>query len=1355
MDVSRVFCCLIILTISSGGANAQQQISSQQVTSLLSFPAKIYPGCVTNLDTVYGFFDERGQSITTMGALGFYVFKRSNMLVYNLANSISEAINDRCSLQYDPITITGDFYVKDYYTGLARPTKMCFFSIPFTGPIQSAARTCPNICSHRDSSIGVTSRDACKLPVDSPVNKAWQAMILNQEVPRPTIDALKVVPTVGPCLLQYMGLSRVDKSSACVATIGSFCYRNLCISKTARPRGFHNEGGETGRPALHCIVYDYYTKSRVTVSTNTEPGVYNKKCDSCIFYAMAFTVTGGINIYHTGYEATAIAAMKTNCNKRYFTVWGNADIIRGIVTRPDLMATTVNNLMTALNDVQADGFIWLLGSDVKSQSNIATQVANWLITIKNRMLYQNVDMKIGVLIDGEANDRANKIPVLNVPALEPYLDFFWQKETELLPLTTPSECGFGLKPPCASSANRYTQRDMAETLIDLGVPLQKIGISLSLYGRMYPYGADTCVKNYGGDRTGLVPVDYFFSRGYDLSRRSECNSIDPVTARCEFKDTITPDNCGWITQREGHIDYRVGSLMQYYPSADFILWDTTVSRNGYYIDVVKTAITRRTGQARTELTQGPYYYAGTGPRVACPDIVNFVGEYMVLSRPYAKSVKIPLLTGYLALPGFACEVGDVTPPTTCATSPAEGIDMSTLKLVATSKSAVIWDPLRLCFAVPKPQEFCSFNVSGTTINTNFWQLGAAFTVNPIERDFYWIGLSRYLTFVDSWTTVVDAIPIDIKCINFDINALPDCQTVVCGADISCRQQVAEDCVMDVTTRTSLIGLQQEFYAAMITYQTMMKELYRFNQTEVNPYTGERILGLIALIISVVNSEDIKILKANMQVVKGMVDKHQEMLGVQQTMIQNLRDQLGTQQGQINILNDKISSNSEAISHNADQIIKLGGALMNLSIALDSNIKAVNGRIDLMESEINRRFSSVSDIINQVQASTANQFDAVYRTMNIKSKAAIYFQQLLSFGQTISFNTLKLIRLVENYRQCFQSLNANELAGCPVNQPFIDSKPHFKYYKSVSGVIYRPDLGFAAIMYKVPSVYRDYGVHAVSAKPVVIDNEWYAPRTDDVWLLGDGKFYQTPDCSQTAFCMPPIPHPSWTDCLAALTIKNVGKIRQFCRLTKCTMQNCQDIITSPSKINVNKFFPGMSIGNFTWTPIINPIGPTNSPITPPNFSVAPIKTNATLQEMAPYINGIQGQMVELTTYMNNYTNNLYNLDVAFKTKVEELKKMNTQFDMMSAQYQNLSSQFDMIASHYYDGPLASEAIAAIFTGDWSNAFTGAGKGLAIAIIIIGVIVGLALLGGLSYFIYKYACAGSSSTPRRKGGYEQVR
>ncbi|AFJ20396.1 membrane protein Allo46 [Cyprinid herpesvirus 1] len=1441
-----LLCCLLAASVTHGYATAP----AFDGTILMSLKTKVYPGCTTSF-TFKGYFDRTGKAITSpvMGSEVRAVVTVSGLVIFNLADSIQDAINDRCSLNLiPPMSLTTDMYVDMLYTGLAEPKKICYPFIPVTESMTAKAVACASVCRHRDTTDAITSRDACRLGPNSLAGKTWGAMMMGLNLDSLVLPQLLQSPVLGPCLLQYMGKANLKSNSTCVRTIGDFCYRGMCVSNIARARGFTNEDAQSGYPHIHCAVDS-------SALQNTKGASYRSKlnnvtagsCDVCVLRTVVMS-----SPYNGSWvsedDKKILALMMTNCPTSYISFSASSTTWSDIVTVGENKANVIKNAVELMTTYNMNGIIFEY-TFPQSQDSLSEAHTQFIIETKTTLVTQNIkDPYLGVMT-------VNMIDInfLNIPLASLFVDKFYDESMELRSFTTPGNCDYNMQTKCSSS--HRTVRDYAEFMTSHGVPLEKLSLSVSLYGSVDPVSNPTCNITDGG-APGRIPIDYFNASNYNLEDQPVCGSgnVDATSGYCGFTDVVGGKNCTWRTMRESHIEYRVSQLMNKYPSSDFFVMDVSVSRDGYWINKVKQAVSSNLAVSKSALSGGPYYYVGNGPRVSCAGIINYAGNYVVLDRAYDKTVKIPMVSGFLALPGFTCTDGSVSQANTCTQTPSIAVDVATLQTVSPSarRDVVLWDPANLCFVVPTVQQLCSFTAQEGA-NVDLYQLGTTFTDKPVERDQYWLGISRYVTIADSWTTVIEVMPVNYKCVNFDVTTIPDCLQVLCEGDVICRRDAATVCSMDVASRVAVLGLQQQFYAVHQTYQLMTRELLQYNSGTIDPFTNKansKFFGLFvsaaALALGIKNSVDIAALQDAMRSVAGLLEDQMKMLNVHDEMlkvlqkqlvshdqqlvtVQNqfsgqqnqldglnialnatnnyinqlvdatatnaqlsnaLQDQLNSQQKVIELINDRVGVNSQAISHNSDRIIKLGNSIANISVALDSNIKAVNGRVTLMEDEINSRFGYVADQLNEIREQQVADIANVNYKINLQAAAMLYYQQLNNLATTLAHNALKLTGMVEAYRTCFKSLYGGTLEGCPVNQKFLADKPYFAGYRSVQGIVYRQDLGVVAVMYKVPAAYRDFAYYTVSAKPLTINGEWFVPRSDDVVMLGDGRFYTEPQCSAN-ICQPPVAHPTWDDCVAAIIVQQVVQIKKYCRLVKCSSDGCTDIITAPIQISGTVTLPERSVGDFSFYNGVQAVGQV-TPVPVPKVNIAPIRSSAGLDEITPAVVQVQGVVADLSTSMNQFNaqvaglqadvqqklNDFYKSQLSYNLTYEQWVNLVTQIQKNGEEYRrgmvlftngsqtfatslaqwkeqqseweglrdnvyNLTAEYDALRKVYNVKAAAfADQLARMASGDWFGAFIGPAKNIAIAIAVIGAIVGLITTLVGMYFAFRFFCPGVS-------------
>uniref|UniRef100_A0A6H0QYE6 Membrane protein Allo46 n=1 Tax=Cyprinid herpesvirus 2 TaxID=317878 RepID=A0A6H0QYE6_CYHV2 len=1445
---------VLVLLFNSVALGQQQQYDAN---ALFKTGSKVYPGCVQNFQ-FRGYFDQTtGLQIATpaMGQTVIAVAYITDLMVYNLAENMEDAMKDYCTVATPSTKLTTDIYFKMLYTGLAAPTKLCYPKIPMTPQLASKSYVCPSVCSHRDTNDAITSRDACRLGQNSLAGRAWDLLMGNKPMDSLILSQLVQSPILGPCLLQYFGQSKLKPNSTCLSVIGDLCYRGMCISKTARPRGFNNEVVRSGVPLTHCSVDTSTQLTQKPAQFRTPISAINASmCDACVLRSMVMTSPSNGTWAEAATIAAQVTAMRPACPSVYLGLTASDADWAAMVTDPLNKAHTIQKAVGLVGTANLQGLVFEFGPGA-SDSN-ADFFSQFLIDVRFRLVAQSLDsVLLGVMT-------YNRITTsfLRTATVAPFVDKFFDRNADIRSFTTPGDCDYNMRTRCTSTHN--TVRDLSEYLLSQGVAPAKLAVGVSLYASMAVTGAagsSACNVVGGGESVqGRIPVDYI-TNSYPLSSQPVCSTIDPTTALCSFSATVGSENCLWRTMTEAHVGYRVGQIMTKYPSSDLFVSDVSVSRNGYWLGVIKQAVTSNLPPENNKaaLAGGPYYYVGNGPRVTCPGILNYVGDYIVTSEQYENTVKLPLLGGYLALDGFTCSPGTAQGPTTCAQIPAFAVDMISLQTVSTASNtrSVLYDPVNYCFVVPGSQQLCEFTAKdGSSVNV--YQLGTAFTDVPVERDQYWLGLSRYVTIVDEWSTVIEAIPVDYKCVSFDVSSIPDCLQVVCGGDQLCRQMAAGPCSMDITTRVAILGLQQQFYAVNEVYQLMVKELNQYNAGTINPFTSQpnaqsKFWGLLAggtaLILASKNAHDISVLQEAMKQVQGllttqsnMLDVHdrllknlqsqlvshdqqlitvQSQIGGQQTqlnglnqalnatnsyvnqlvqataanadMSNNLQRQINSQQSIIDLINSKVGVNSRAISHNADQIMKLGTVLANLSIALDNNIKAVNGRVTLLEDEVNDRFSYVASQLSKLRQQQAADVAALTYNINLQNAAMLYYQQLNSFAVMLAHNALKLTAMVEAYRTCFRSLASGYLQGCPVNQQFLKDKPFFANFRSVQGIVYRPDLGVAAVLYRIPKTYRDFASYAVSAKPLKINGEWYVPRSDDVEMLGDGVFYSTLQCDNN-ICLPPTVHPTWADCMAAITVQTVLQIQQYCRLIKCAADHCSDIVTSPIQYTGTVTLPQRSVGDFTFYNGVEPVSNVPQVVVPP-ISIVPIKTGATLTDITPAVAQVQSIVTDLGKSMGQFNNQLSKLQADIQSKLNELYSNQNNFNLtyeqwlvlvnniqrnqvqyqqgitlfnkgaqefnvsleewrqqqyewtvLKTDFKNLSAIYDELKKVYnVQAAKFAEQLEKMFNGDWSDIFYGPLRNFAIGLATTFSIMGaIALAVGIFYSI-RYFCPGVCS------------
>ncbi|AOO33131.1 membrane protein Allo46 [Cyprinid herpesvirus 3] len=1429
----RALLCLCLVSVAAlilSGRTTDAQ--AYDASLLLQTPSKVLPMCITQFN-FRGYFTSDGVQIQTpaLGQTVRVVAAVTELLVYNMAESVEDAMRDYCTVATPVTKLTTDLHLTMLYTGLHTPLRLCYPRVPMTSQLASKSYYCPSVCSHRDTDEAITSRDACRLGQNSLAGKAWGLLMRGDPMDPLVLSQLRQSPILGPCLLKYFGQSAVSPNSTCLGAVGDFCYRGMCISKTARPRGFTNEPVLTGVPHTYCSVDSATQRQQKPAQFQTLASSLNASlCDACLYRSVPMTLNA--SWAEAVLVQQAVTSMRPACPSVHLVLTAADADWFNLVNDTAVRAAVVQRAMDMVTANELQGLVFEFGPGVSGLGlDFYTQ---FLIDVRVRLWTQNLN---GVLLGVMTYNRVST-GFLRVATVAPFLDKFFDRSVDIKSFTTPSDCDYNMRTKCTAAHN--TVRDFAENLLAQGVPPVKLVVGVSLYGSMAP-GSTACNSVLGGEGVqGRIPIDYITQGGYNLNTQPVCGVIDPTTGYCTFSVQIGSDNCVWRTMREAHIRYRVSQLMTRYPSADLLVLDVSVSRNGYWIDVVKQTVTANLPSvSKAAIVGGPYYYVGSGPRVQCPGILNFVGDTIITSVEYDKTVKIPLLGGYLALDGFTCGTGAAMTPSTCAQVPTFAVDMVTLQTVSSATSrGVLYDPVNYCFVVPRSQQLCQFTATeGSKVDV--YQLGTDFTDKPVERDVYWLGVSAYITIVDDWTTVIEAIPVDYKCVSFDVSSIPDCLQVVCGGDIGCRKRAASACSMDVSTRVAIMGLQQQFYAVNEVYQLMVRELTQYSVSDIDPFTGQSrapskffgaLLSLFGIGLGAKNAYDIAQLQDAMQTVKGMLNTQSVMLDVhdrllknlqaqlvshdqqlvtvqsqfqgQQTqlnglnqalnatntyvnqlvqataanaeMSNNLQTQINSQQAIIDLINSKIGVNSRAISHNSDQIMKLGNGLANISIALDNNIKAVNGRVTMLEDEVNDRFSYVASQLTKLRAQQASDVADLNYSIELHNAAMLYYQQLNNFAVTLAHNALKLTAMVESYRTCFRSLASGYLQGCPVNQPFLKSKPFFANFRSVLGIVYRQDLGVAAVLYKVPKSFRDFALYAISAKPLRVNGEWYVPRSDDVVMLGDGNFYSKPQCDSN-ICEPPALHPSWTDCMAAITVQSVSQIFNFCRLIKCAADHCTDVITSPVTYTGVVNLPDRSVGDFTFYNGVAPVGAVQ-PVPVPSVNIVPIQTSATLQDIAPAVAQVQSVVTDLSGSMTQFNaqiaklqadvqsklNDLYTTQLAFNLTYDQWQQLVTnlhrnealykqgidqfnagaqqfgtsleQWKQQQGEWQGLRDEFKNVSSIYDELKKVYNAQAARFAdqlnrmmnGDWTDAFTGPVKNLAIGLTSL---FGLGGLGGI--------------------------
>lgn len=595
-------------------------------------------------------------------------------------------------------------------------------------------------------------------------------------------------------------------------------------------------------------------------------------------------------------------------------------------------------------------------------------------------------------------------------------------------------------------------------------------------------------------------------------------------------------------QKIRHVQVAVYNILSELSKPDIYMIYVRAAATGY--DPVD-----KHGVVDMRVTKGTryYYYIMNIPEyIYCPYINSYSNGILLLKFPYESTSLVESLDMYITTDTqFTCTLATATPQQTCAVSnpkPTKGLSLLSFTEELIVPGVPYFLQNKTCvYYEQKLGALCSASTVPKTINTQLYLVNGRMTGEVTDMGSYYITTYKYAKVIGERVNIVEMIALEQVCSNINISEIQTCKDAVCGSNTSCDATVV--CAMEENVRSSLDRLVKEFEYAKTRYKDTISVAETWTQSKsIRPkrfIVGALVAGAAMTMATVsIAMSGVALYQAGVAMADAAIAK---------ANAERNRLQLIQLANNVEIIKNSVSKLNNRVDALESSVTTISNRLVVLSNIFDKKLSETNLRISQLEAYVVRQFNTVRTFITKVATELTNNLEK-------NQRADLYYQQLLAFSNVIIQNTARLISQTDMYSTCLQSIQSNNLYGCPISNPFINSNPDYKIVKSVSGAVY--DSGVLAVLYSVPLHVQLVALYKVFVKPVTLNGLLQVVDTSDVVMGPDGMFYHTPYCEER-YCNPLVQNVKFTKCFGFLQSAYLEGIAQYCLMIPCNKKDCAD------------------------------------------------------------------------------------------------------------------------------------------------------------------------------------------------------
>lgn len=628
-------------------------------------------------------------------------------------------------------------------------------------------------------------------------------------------------------------------------------------------------------------------------------------------------------------------------------------------------------------------------------------------------------------------------------------------------------------------------------IVSSGFQCQNEGTSYCCKGKNYIVERTPSNIVYKEVITIFTTPDYLLEQVNLISSTFGLNKISLVDADTDYK--TGRENLPVVEMLSSAIT--VLPLMRANPTVDPAVFSKTDSER-HKRDVVEKQLYRN---------MKVNYFVGTNRLLPCAGQVGVYGTIFIVNRPYVEFYASAMFEDiYVATTDTleSCTPGMPTnrlPTTTIP--PAQGVNVNTMLASVEKNQYLIGLDAdgRLVEYVPPVNAVCQDVNSENIDRLQYVRIDerVVFSDPQINDELGGIAIipNGVHHIMSNFTYGVDYINFNSICIDYDVSALPSCFLTVCGGDKTCLSDRRSPCKNSETilndARRSGLNMRAAF--EQLNIEERKAKVYEMpNEVMKKVKRHKRFVETIILAGAVAVSMAMS--------VTALV------IAEQTSRRLDLVDQRAQE--------------------NTNQIMNIGGQLINVTGKLDKNIELTNNRISEMQTDMNKRFTVINSNFDRLTkefralaSSTSAGFSQMYGYQSWLSQVSSITNQLTQGAMQITYKAL-------NTQACLSQLQSGKMGSCPSGLEVMVNHPGISAVPTVEGLLYRDRKLF--IVNRVPNNIETVVMHKVIGKPTISQNVTCWPDYD-VWMYNN-KFYLPGKCYEK-YCYEFTRHDRFYACLA--------------------------------------------------------------------------------------------------------------------------------------------------------------------------------------------------------------------------------
>ncbi|QAB08530.1 ORF46 [Ictalurid herpesvirus 1] len=543
---------------------------------------------------------------------------------------------------------------------------------------------------------------------------------------------------------------------------------------------------------------------------------------------------------------------------------------------------------------------------------------------------------------------------------------------------------------------------------------------------------------------------------------------------------------------------------------------------------------------------------GTGPKMVCPGIIASVRGLLFSRTSYQGFYRLTFfqnlyVTHLQNLTGCTAVKPEDLPVITQATKVPSvfAIDINTFGVVNGSEYYVVGlEGTDLVQYSPQVKQSCAFINTNETFNQTFITIDERFFFTgprPVADGFV---IPAGINFFGSDNIMtVDYIDFNVTCMNYSNPSVQSCIATVCAANVT-----------ECTPRATLLCNQT---AAILLDFQRSNELLKNSLVDLDLEHEKVKMFAPASGGSVPTSDKFGLSVAAITMSSAALVASTAALAV------------------ATLAASKIDGLQAQLDKTADVITELGDSIALISAKLDRNIRAVNGRVDDLQNQINLQMLAMDTNFKRLATGLKELGTTTNERLGEVMAYQQWYQQIMSLTNQVTQGAIQIGYKVGMIRTCVKSLLAGTMAGCPTDASSFRDHPGLTFRKTVRALLYRDQKLF--IVNEVPQTLTARSVQVFIPSPTIMEKKVCWP--DYKLMHVDGKVVAPLECTGK-YCSEPIEATDYQECLT-----NPSTCRYVCG--DCYRGICYNRTTEDISIKFENVTHALSVSDLT-SPLFNSI-----------------------------------------------------------------------------------------------------------------------------------------------------------------------